>query len=112
MQLDHILICTDTIPILNETGEQLEEVKLPEKIMPTPRRRCGCSKSHTFYKGAGIIYRGNYTNTTDDNMIIVSKNTAESLIKYSVLSRRDCRAMRSPLAMLHGNMVNLVRDFF
>ena len=77
MKLEHILIHTNTIPILNMNGNQLDEIKLPEKITPTPRRRCGCSKSHTFYKGAGIVYRGNYTNTIEDNMIVISQNACE-----------------------------------
>ena len=84
MKLDHILVYTDTIPILNMDGKQFDEIKLPEKIMPTPRRRCGCSKNHTFYKGAGILYRGNYSNTTDSNMIIVSRNPCEYQKYYIV----------------------------
>lgn len=84
MRLEHLQICTDIIPIFDMNGNQLDEIKLPEKIIPTPRRRCGCSKSHTFYKGAGIIYRGNYANSTGDNMIVVSKNACEYQKYYVV----------------------------
>ena len=84
MKLEHILIHTNTIPILNMNGNQLDEIKLPEKITPTPRRRCGWSKSHTFYKGAGIVYRGNYTNTIEDNMIVISQNACEYQKYYIV----------------------------
>lgn len=84
MKLDHILIDTDTIPILDMNGEQLDEVRLPEKITPTPRRRCGCSESHTFYKGSGIVYRGNYTNIIEDHMITISQNSCEYQKYYAV----------------------------
>lgn len=58
MNLDNIMIYTDVVPIYNSNGVQIDEVKLSDKIIPTPRRRCACSKNHIFYKGAGIIYRG------------------------------------------------------
>lgn len=84
MKLDNLMIYTDTIPIYNNHGIQIDEVKLPQKIIPTPRRRCPCSKEHVFFKGGGIIYRGNYTNITDDKMIIVSQNASEYQKYYIV----------------------------
>lgn len=84
MNLHHTIIYTDTIPIYNINGILIDEIKLPEKITPTPRRRCGCSKNHIFFKGAGIIYRGNYTNSINDKMIIVSQNASEYQKYYVV----------------------------
>lgn len=84
MDLDNIMTYTDIVPIYNKKGTRINEVKLPQKIIPTPRRRCPCSKEHIFYKGAGIIYRGNYANTTDDKMIIVSQNASEYQKYYIV----------------------------
>ena len=58
MNLENMMTCTDIVPIYDKYGTQINEVKLPQKIIPTARRRCPCSKEHIFYKGAGIIYRG------------------------------------------------------
>ncbi len=84
MRLDQTLVYTDIVPIYTTDGIKLDEIKLPEKIMPTPRRRCGCSKNHIFFKGAGIIYRGNFTNKPTDKMIIVSQNGNEYQKYYVV----------------------------
>ena len=84
MNLENMMTCTDIVPIYDKYGTQINEVKLPQKIIPTARRRCPCSKEHIFYKGAGIIYRGNYANITDDQMIIVSQNASEYQKYYIV----------------------------
>ena len=48
---------TDTIPIYDSSGSQLEEIHLKERIMPIPTKRGGFAASGLYYKGAGIVYR-------------------------------------------------------
>lgn len=84
MNLDNMIICTDVVPVYDEDGIQIDEIRLPEKIVPVPRRRCGRSKSQNFYKGAGIIYQGHYVNEASSRMMIVSRNTVEYQKYYVV----------------------------
>lgn len=74
MELTDFLLHTDRVPILDYMGVQVDEVALPETITPVPRRRCGISESHIYYKGAGIIYQGHYVNEPDKHMIRLSQN--------------------------------------
>lgn len=74
MELTDFLLHTDRVPILDYMGVQIDEVALPERITPVPRRRCGISESHIYYKGAGIIYQGHYVNALDEHMICLSQN--------------------------------------
>ena len=53
MERTDFILHTDRVPILDNRGVQIDEVVLPEKITPVPRRRCGVSEGHTYYKGAG-----------------------------------------------------------
>lgn len=53
---------TDIVPIYNIAGEKIDEVKLPERIMPIPARRGGYSPSGIYYKGSGIVYRNHLSN--------------------------------------------------
>ena len=39
MDLDNIMTYTDIVPIYNKKGTRINEVKLPQKIIPTARRR-------------------------------------------------------------------------
>jgi hypothetical protein len=48
---------TDIIPIYDSSGNQVEEIKLKERIMPIPTKRGGFSESGMYYKGARIVYR-------------------------------------------------------
>lgn len=66
---------------------QIDEVILPERITPVPRRRCGVSDGHTYYKGAGIIYQGHYANEPDASMIRLSENPI-AYQRYSVVYPR------------------------
>ncbi|MDE5718563.1 MAG: hypothetical protein K2I53_13280, partial [Lachnospiraceae bacterium] len=77
------ILHTDRVPILNEMGVQIDEAPLPEMITPVPRRRCGISESHTYYKGAGIIYQGHFANQCDGRMIRLSENPV-AYQRYSV----------------------------
>lgn len=74
MERTEFILHTDRVPILDERGVQLDEVALPEKITPVPRRRCGVSERHTYYKGAGIIYQGHYANEPDGHVLRLSEN--------------------------------------
>lgn len=53
---------TDKIPVFSVSGEQVSEIKLPEKIMPIPAKRGGFAESGIYYKGSGIVYRNHLTN--------------------------------------------------
>lgn len=74
MELTDYLLRTDRVPILDYMGVQIDEAALPEVITPVPRRRCGISEKHTYYKGAGIIYQGHYVNELDASMVCVCEN--------------------------------------
>ena len=54
MELTDFLLHTDRVPILDYMGVQIDEVALPERITPVPRRRCGISESHIYYKGKSL----------------------------------------------------------
>ena len=74
MEKTDFILHTDRVPILDDRGVQIDEVALPEKITPVPRRRCGVSEAHTYYKGAGIIYQGHYANEPDVHTLRLSEN--------------------------------------
>ncbi len=74
MELTDFLLQTDRVPILDYRGVQIDEGVLPEAITPVPRRRCGISESHTYYKGAGIIYQGHYVNEMSPNLLCLKEN--------------------------------------
>jgi len=48
---------TDRIPVYDVKGNKLDEIRLPERIMPIPTRRGGFSAKGIYYKGSGIVYR-------------------------------------------------------
>lgn len=48
---------TKVVPIIDASGEKIDEIKLMETIMPIPNKRGGFSKNGNYYKGAGIVYR-------------------------------------------------------
>ena len=74
LERTEFIVHPDRVPILDERGVQIDEVALPEKITPVPRRRCGVSEGHTYYKGAGIIYQGHYANEPDGHVLRLSEN--------------------------------------
>ena len=39
MNLENMMTCTDIVPIYDKYGTQINEVKLPQKIIPTARDR-------------------------------------------------------------------------
>ncbi len=84
MERTDFILHTDRVPILDNRGVQIDEVALPEKITPVPRRRCGVSEGHTYYKGAGIIYQGHYANECDGRMIRLSENSV-AYQRYTVV---------------------------
>lgn len=84
MERTDFILHTDRVPILDNRGVQIDEVVLPEKITPVPRRRCGVSEGHTYYKGAGIIYQGHYANECDGRMIRLSENSV-AYQRYTVV---------------------------
>lgn len=57
---------TDIVSIFKATGEKIDEVRLPEKIMPIPAKRGGFSEGGIYYKGSGIVYRNHLTNELMD----------------------------------------------
>lgn len=85
MERTDFILHTDRVPILDNRGVQIDEVVLPEKITPVPRRRCGVSEGHTYYKGAGIIYQGHYANECDGRMIRLSENSV-AYQRYTVVT--------------------------
>lgn len=73
---------TDLIPIYDSLGNQINELKLKEKIIPIPTKRGGFAESGLYYKGAGVVYRnhliykkegGNEQNTIDEKVQIIGK---------------------------------------
>ena len=48
---------TDTIAVIDVTGEQVDEIHLKDTIIPIPTKRGGFSHNGLYYKGAGIVYR-------------------------------------------------------
>lgn len=84
MERTDFILHTDRVPILDERGVQIDEVALPEKITPVPRRRCGVSEGHTYYKGAGIIYQGHYANEPDGHVLRLSENPV-AYQRYTVI---------------------------
>lgn len=84
MELTDFLLHTDRVPILDYMGMQIDEVALPEAIKPVPRRRCGISEKHIYYKGAGIIYQGHYASEPDEYMIRLAENPV-AYQRYSVV---------------------------
>lgn len=75
---------TATVPIYNAAGLKLEEILLPEAIYPSLHRRGGFSESGAYYKGAGIIYTGHFSNRLQPGMLKVSQGTIPYQ-KYQVL---------------------------
>jgi hypothetical protein len=53
---------TDAVPIYTDKGEQVDELKLPEKFMPIPTKRGGFGRSGIYYKGSGIVYTNHLGN--------------------------------------------------
>lgn len=84
MSFDDLTIYTDKVPIIDEKGKQFDEIKLPEKIRPMQRRRCGISDNEVYYKGAGIIYTGHYANDYDEHLKLVEE-TGALYEKYNVI---------------------------
>ena len=75
---------TDKIPVYNAAGLQIDEILLPEAIRPSHHRRGGFSETGAYYKGAGIIYSGHFTNKMPEGMIQVNQSTIPYQ-KYHVL---------------------------
>lgn len=63
----------DVIPIYTSTGEKVNEIKLPEKIVPIPSKRGGFAKSGTYYKGSGIIYCNHLVNVLSADEKLIGK---------------------------------------
>lgn len=84
MNYNDIIYSTDTISVIEANGKKIDEVRLREKIRPVPRRRCSISDKGIYYKGAGIIYTGHYTNNCDAEMKLISK-TGVIYEKYNVV---------------------------
>lgn len=52
----------DKVAVYGIDGKQMDEIRLPESVEICYGRRCSRGKSGTYYKGAGIEYRGHLTN--------------------------------------------------
>ena len=85
MNCKDVQFYTNTIPIINDKGERIDEIKLSEKIRPVPRRRCGISDNEIYYKGAGIIYTGHFVNEYGRKLKLVSE-TGIVYEKYNVVN--------------------------
>ena len=87
MRRENIMFSSSAVPIISIDGKKEDEIKLPEKIYPVPRRRCGISKMGLHYKGAGIIYTGHYVNDYDpeDSRLSLVEKTGISYEKYHVI---------------------------
>jgi len=66
----------NVIPVYSSSGEQLDEILLPEAIRPVFRRRGGYAASGLYYKGSGIIYSGHTSNQILPGMLKTGENTA------------------------------------
>ncbi len=53
---------TDVIPVYDVAGAKIDEIRLPERIMPIPARRGGFSEKGVYYKGSGIVYSNHLSN--------------------------------------------------
>lgn len=62
-----------TIPVYNAAGEMLQEIILPERIIPIDGKRGGFSDAGVYYKGTGIVYRGHYVNQYDEEVKLLKK---------------------------------------
>ena len=69
-------INTDIVPIYNHDGKRLDEIKLPEKIIPAISRRGGYGKSGLYYKGCGTLYYGHLVNNPSSKYTIIKKNNS------------------------------------
>lgn len=63
----------DVVPVYDIQGNKLQEIKLPEKIMPLFSKRGGFSESGLYYKGAGTIYQGHFVNKGDKELNLIKK---------------------------------------
>lgn len=84
MSGNELLFSTDRIPIWDAQGHVVDAIALNRRIRPVPRRRCGVSEDGLYYKGAGIVYTGHYTNERDDRMSLVEETGVE-YEKYHVI---------------------------
>lgn len=64
---------TDTVPFMDKNGKVLQEIKLPERVLPILSKRTAVSESGTYYKGAGSIYTCHFTNELKDGETLLSK---------------------------------------
>lgn len=73
MDINQITRKTDVIPFIDVDGKVIDEIVLPEKIMPLISKRVGISDSGKYYKGAGSVYACHFVNDVDSNAKIISK---------------------------------------
>jgi len=59
--------------VYNETGEVIQEIVLPEVIVPIDGKRGGFAESGVYYKGTGTIYRGHYVNQFNREIRLLKK---------------------------------------
>ena len=87
MRRENIMFSSSAVPIISIDGKKEDEIKLPEKIYPVPRRRCGISKMGLHYKGAGIYIPGIMLMTMirEDSRLSLVEKTGISYEKYHVI---------------------------
>lgn len=72
------------VTIYDKTGNKVDEVILPEKIVTLPNKRGGFSESGFYYKGSGCIYRGHMINEPDMECKLISR-TGLSYERFQVI---------------------------
>lgn len=71
--MKNIIKDTDFVPIYTYTGEKINEIRLPQKIMPIPSKRGGFSRNGIYYKGCGIVYKNHLTNEMTNGLKFIGK---------------------------------------
>lgn len=73
MDISKLTRKTDVVPFIDIEGKVIDEIVLPEPIMPLLSKRVGISESGKYYKGVGSVYACHFTNEIDSKAKLLSK---------------------------------------